>query len=224
MSFGVSAIGTLPLGDGTGGSSMVYYDIALVGPADGSAASTVYPTFSSLPNSSDGSAVQVEWQWDTDPDFMGPTSQRQVKTTLGNPSGANASTTPDTALYNGPFYWRARAGNGVFWSSYTPTWTVDVPALQLVTSTYAYVNMGIEPLTASTDSRTMTYLNMGIEPLTGATDSTAVAYENMGMAPPQTTTVIRRPQGWGVIPSAPQTLTVLTKAATGTAEAYENIQ
>ena len=60
--------------------------------------------------------------------------------------------------------------------------------------------------------------------LTGATDSTAVAYENMGMAPPQTTTVIRRPQGWGVIPSAPQTLTVLTKAATGTAEAYENIQ
>jgi hypothetical protein len=205
MSFGRTAIGTAPYGDGTGGSDIVYYDITLVSPANNSTASDYYPTFTSLPRSSDGSVIQIEWQWDIDSTFAGSSSMAQSKTTVGNSSGLNASTTPNSALYNGPFYWRARAGNGTSWSNYTSGWTLNVPILALFSSADAYQNMGIESLTPSTDS-------------------TATAYESMGFAPVQTTQVIRQPRGWGVIPTGPQTIVILDESSAGIAEAYENIQ
>jgi len=204
MGFGTFAIGTSPYGNGTGGSSIVYYDITLISPANSSTAGGYYPTFTTLPNSSDGSVMQIEWEWDTDPNFSNQTSQQQVKTTAGNPTGVNATTAPNGALYNGPYYWRARAGDGTNWSSYSSVWTLAVLTVPTFSSVYAYENMGIETLVASKDT-------------------TATAYESMGFAPPQQTVVIRQPRGWGVIPTGPQTINVLTQVSVGTAEAYENI-
>lgn len=205
MGFGTYAIGSLPYGDGTGGSSIIYYDIALVSPASGSTASGFYPTFTSLPNSSDGSTIQIEWGWDTDPSFTNLTSQQQLKTTTGNATGVNASTAPNGALYNGPIYWRTRAGDGTNWSSYSTIWTLNVLTIPTYSSAYAYENVGLPPTPATTDG-------------------TSTAYVNTGLAAGTRQTIIRQPRGWGVIPTGPQTIIILTEASAGTAEAYENIQ
>lgn len=204
MSFGTAAIGTLPYGDGTGGSGIIYFDVSLVSPASNSTASSFYPTFTSLPNSSNGSVVQVEWQWDTDPSFANANNTRQIKTTVGNTSGANAATIPDAALYNGPFYWRVRAGDGTNWSDYTSGWSLNVLTVAMYSSAYAYNNTGLEPIPVPKDS-------------------TAIAYDNIGLAPGTRRTVIRPPQGWGTMPTGPQTVIILNEASNATAESYEYI-
>lgn len=202
MSFGASAIGTLPYGDGTGGSSIVYYGISLVSPADNSSTGSFYPTFTSLPNSSDGSTIQVEWQWDIDPNFTNVGARRQIKTTLGNVSSTNATTAPDAALYNGPFYWRARAGDGTNWSNYTTSWKLNVASIPMVATAYVYENTGVLPAASK--------------------DTAFVVYENTGVAPGHRLTIVRQPRGWGVLPTGPQTIIILDDAAVGTFTTYEN--
>lgn len=223
MSFGASAIGTLPYGDGTGGSSIVYYGVTLVSPVDNSTTGSFYPTFTSLPNSSDGSAMEVEWQWDTDISFANAGSRRQTKTTAGNTDETNALTAPDAALYNGPIYWRTRAGDGTNWSTYTTGWKLNVATIPMATTSYVYENTGTEQALPSKDSTAVVYENTGVI-LTASRDSTAPAYENTGVLPGTPLTIIRQPRGWGVIPTGPQSITILTESSAGTVETYENIQ
>ena len=66
------------------------------------------------------------------------------------------------------------------------------------------------------------YQNTGIEPLALSPVGTVIAYENIGIRPGTPLYVTRFPQGWGVLPSGPYTVTVLTESASSTATAYEN--
>lgn len=66
------------------------------------------------------------------------------------------------------------------------------------------------------------YQNTGIQPLILSPDSTFVVYENIGIRPGTPLYVTRQPQGWGINPTQPYMITVLTESASSTATAYEN--
>lgn len=167
MSFGTFAIGTIPYGGGSGGSDIVYYSVSLDLPVDADTSNQPKPTFSALPNSSDGSNVTIEWQWDTSMAFNNALSYRQIKITNANVSGAIASTAPDNALRTSTWFWRVRAGDGsANWTPYTlhRSLAVDSP-LSYSSAIYSFENVGVAPaLPEDTE------------------DGVIYAYENVGVA------------------------------------------
>lgn len=144
-------------------ASSVSYSIAPVSPADGEVVHILQPDFSVTPDSSDGSAMTVEWQWDTSAAFDDPDGLRQIKTTTGNIDEATATTTPDNPFEYRTYYWRARAGDGSSWSAYSPARTVEVQYLPVDASMYFYLNAGFAaPDQADTGlAANEFYLNVG---------------------------------------------------------------
>jgi hypothetical protein len=189
MSFGTYSIATQPYGGGAGGTSIVYYSISHVSPADASSSTVAKPTFTAHPVTSDGSNASIEWQWDTNVTFTNPNSLYQTKTTAGNVSDIDASTTPDTAFQSYTWYWRVRAGDGASnWSDYTAPWSLAVTSpIAMTSTTYIYENVGLAPaVTEDTeDAHMYIYENVGVAtPLTEDTeDANMYIYENVQTRP-----------------------------------------
>lgn len=189
MSFGTYSIATQPYGGGAGGTSIVYYSITHVSPADTSSSTDAKPMFTVHLITSNGLSANIEWQWDTNATFTNPNSLYQTKTTAGNASDTNATASPDTAFQSYTWYWRVRAGDGASnWSNYTAPWSLAVTSPVSMTSTaYVYQNIGYAPALSedTEDGHMYVYQNVGYVPADpeDTEDGHMYIYQNVGYAP-----------------------------------------
>lgn len=188
MGFGTFGIGTKSYGEGSGGSDIVYYAVSLVTPLDGGYETDTTPNFTVLPDSSDGSTMTIEWQWDNSYNFDNVSGFRQIKTTSGEADEVNATTTPDTALGTFSWYWRVRAGDGASnWSSYTTARSLSIFPISTTSSFHMYENVGLDPATMedTEDAHIHIYENIGVEAAAqeNSEDAHHHIYENVQTRP-----------------------------------------
>lgn len=99
---------------------------------------------------------------------------------------------------------------------------IELLTASLSGTTESYLNAGSEALVPSRSGTTHSFLNAGIEALILSRSGTSGAFVNAGVEYAQDTTIVRGPRGWGVIPTGAQTIIFKTEQAKATTYAYEN--
>lgn len=146
----------------TSGPPPLSFTITANSPTTGSVGAASRPVSTVIPNSSDSSAMQIQWEWDDDPTFANANGRKQTLTTLGNVDEVSSPGQPPSALaVDVIYYWRARAGNGVLWSSWTTSRTIKYSLKQTDAVIWTYINAGFEALTANREALEWAYADFG---------------------------------------------------------------